>query len=54
MSSVNGVFCDPYLAIDEQKIILLTLFDIAAENTDEDAKKLFFPISYGEKTDNPS
>jgi hypothetical protein len=31
--------------MDEQKIILLTLLDIAAENTEEEARKLFFPIS---------
>ena len=43
--SLNGVSWEPYLAIEEQNIILLTLFDIAAEKIETEAKKLFLPIS---------
>ena len=38
MSSVNGVFWSPYLAIDEQNIILFTLLATAEVKTDTEAK----------------
>ena len=54
ISSVKGVFCEPYLAIDEQNTILFTLLEMPAEKTATEACKLFFVISWGENTDKPS
>ena len=53
-SSLNGISFVPYLAIEEQNMILLTLFSIAALNNDTDPVTIFCVIRWGEKTDKPS
>ena len=44
MFSENGNFTPPYLAMDEQKTILLTFFWIAAEKTETAPIKLLLQI----------
>ena len=45
--SLKGCSMFPYLAIEEQKTILLTFCCIAAVKTEIEPEKIFFVIKYG-------